>query len=363
MIKKFMALLLSSISFYSAATVELTEELSLSGFGSTSLTKSDNSTPLIINRGIADETCWDCDTTFGIQLDYFKDAFKASAQLVKRPQDEWSEPELEWAYIGYNIGELELRAGRLRLPIFLASEYYYVGHAYNYARPPVELYNSILGITAYNGVNLVWNTVLFDEYQLSITPFIALSETNTIDATKSLDIELDIDRMSGINFALSGEYYRWNLSYFSADFDQTLKFTNARGGPSYFELSFPNDHIELFSLGAEYEFDSLLITAERQLANVRSTWYASAAYKLDKFVPYIQYGENRAKKTSITTYDGKSGSSLVVGLRYDLLYNVSLNLEWQHFKSFGGDRGSFVEAPNPDNTEAKLYTLMLNLVF
>ncbi|WP_426359955.1 hypothetical protein ACPUVO_06995 [Pseudocolwellia sp. HL-MZ19] len=363
MLKKLMVLLLSSASFYSAATIELTEQLSLSGFGSTSLTKSDNSTPLIINRKITDETCWDCDTTFGIQLDYYNDAFKASAQLVKRPQDEWSEPELEWAYVGYNIGELEIRAGRLRLPVFLASEYYYVGHAYNYARPPVELYNSILGITAYNGVNLVWNTVLFDEYQLSITPFISLSETNTIDATQTLDIELDIDKMSGISLALSGEYYRWNLSYFSADFDQTFKFTNARRAPPYFELSFPNDHIELFSLGAEYEFDALLLTAERQIANLRSTWYASVAYKIDKFVPYVQYGENRAKQTSVSTFADKSGSSLVVGMRYDLLYNVSLNLEWQHFKSFGGQRGSFVETPSPQDTEAKLYTLMLNFVF
>jgi hypothetical protein len=50
-----------------------------------------------------------------------------------------------------------------------------------------------------------------------------------------------------------------------------------------------------------------------------------------------------------------------MGLRYELLYNVSVNLEWQNFKSFGGQRGSFVESPR--EPEAELYTLMFNFVF
>lgn len=361
MSKKLLALFISTISFSSFAEIELTDQLSLSGFGSSSLTKSNNQTPVIINRSITDEVCWDCDTTFGLQLDYFNDSFKVSAQLVKRPQDKWSEPELEWAYAGYSLGEVEFRIGRLRIPLFLASEYYYVSHAYNYARPPEELYNSILGLTAYNGASVVWNLELFDAYQLTITPFIGLEDSNLVDASETLDVDLDIDSMSGINFVFSGENYRWNLSYFTADFSQTFQLTNARPDIPYFELDFPDDTIELYSIGLEYELDSLLLTAERQLGNLRSTWYASAAYKLNKFVPYIQYGENRAKITSVSTYDDKSGSSFVMGLRYDLLYNVSVNLEWQKFKSFGEQRGSFVETPN--KPEADVYTLMFNFVF
>ncbi|WP_077341346.1 sulfate ABC transporter permease [Pseudocolwellia agarivorans] len=361
MSKMLLALLILIMSFSSFAEIELTDQLSISGFGSTSLTKSNNQTAVIMNRVITDEVCWDCDTTFGLQLDYFNDAFKVSTQLVKRPQDKWSAPELEWAYVGYNVGEVEFRAGRLRIPIFLASEYYYVSHAYNYARPPEELYNSILGLTAYNGASVVWNVELFNEYQLAIMPFIGFNDTSLVDAGDKLDVELDIDSMSGINFLLSGEYYRWNLSYFTADFSQTFQFTNAKPDVPYFELSFLNDSVELYSLGLEYEFDSLLLTAERQIGNLRSTWYASAAYRLNKFVPYIQYGENRAKITSVSTYDDKSGSSFVMGLRYDLLYNVSLNIEWQKFKSFGEQRGSFVETPN--KPEADLYTLMFNFVF
>lgn len=358
---RLIALAALSISFPSLATIELTEQLSLSGFGSSSLTRSNNDTDLIINRSLSDENCWDCDTTLGIQLDYFNEDFKVSAQLVKRPQDDWSDPELEWAYVGYSIGNIELRAGRLRLPIFLASEYFYVNQAYNYARPPEELYNSILGITAYNGANIVWNIELFDVYQLAITPFIGFSDTNKLDVSETLGIDIDIDSMSGINFLLSGDYYRWNLAYFTSDFDQKFKFTNARSGVPYFELDIRDDSIELYSLGLEYEFDLLLLTSERQIGNIRSTWYASVAYRMDKFVPYVVYGENKAKVTRISNFDGKSGSSFVMGLRYDLMYNVSINVEWQKFKSFGEQRGSFVERPK--EPDADLYTLMFSFVF
>ena len=361
MSNRFIALTILSISFPALATIELNENLSLSGFGSSSLARSNNDTPLIINRNISDENCWDCDTTFGIQLDYFNDDFKLSTQLVKRPQDNWSDPEFEWAYVGYSIENVELRAGRLRLPTFLASEYFYVNQAYNYARPPEELYNSILGITAYNGVSVVWDIELFDAYQLAVTPFISVSDSGSVNVSDTLDIDLDIKKLSGVNFLLTGDFYRWNLSYLTSDFAQKLKFTNAIPGVPYFELDVPNDSIELYSLGAEYEFDSLLITSERQIANLRSTWYISAAYRMDKFVPYVEYGENKAKVTKVSRFEGKSGSSFVMGLRYDLLYNVSINAEWQQFKSFDGQRGSFIESPK--EPDADLYTLMLSFVF
>ncbi|MDF5653339.1 sulfate ABC transporter permease, partial [Vibrio parahaemolyticus] len=82
--KKYLTMLsLSIATFPSSATIELTEQLSLSGFGSTSWAKSDNPTTLLVNRFIGDESCFDCDTTFGMQLDYFHKAFRASAQVVK----------------------------------------------------------------------------------------------------------------------------------------------------------------------------------------------------------------------------------------------------------------------------------------
>ncbi|HCG6381696.1 TPA: sulfate ABC transporter permease, partial [Vibrio parahaemolyticus] len=120
--RSLLAVLISSVAFPSLATVELTDNLSLSGFGSIAWDQSDNETSLLVNRFIDDDSCFDCDTTFGLQLDYFYQAFRASVQVVKRPQDHWSEPKVEWAYLAYTYNNVEIRGGRLRLPVFLISE-------------------------------------------------------------------------------------------------------------------------------------------------------------------------------------------------------------------------------------------------
>ena len=100
---------------------------------------------------------------------------------MKRPQDDWNDPALEWAYIGYEYNDFDFSVGRLRLPLFLASEYYYVGQAYMTARPPTEVYNSILGITAFNGAKVSWNYELTDEASLQLTPFYGIKDENEVE--------------------------------------------------------------------------------------------------------------------------------------------------------------------------------------
>ncbi|MCK5881831.1 MAG: hypothetical protein KAG18_08140, partial [Sinobacterium sp.] len=148
----YCALLLCLFTHYSHANID--DQLEVSGFATWSVSKSDNATPWYVNREITDETCYNCDTVWGIQLDYQPlDSVRLSAQVVKRPEDPWDKPEVEWAYVGYSpIDDLEIRVGKLRLPLFLMSEYYYVGNAYPWVRPVPELYNRQLGITASEGI-------------------------------------------------------------------------------------------------------------------------------------------------------------------------------------------------------------------
>ncbi|MDA0108832.1 MULTISPECIES: porin [Vibrio] len=354
-----LALLTTAISLPAVSAIDINDNFSISGFGSTSWAKSDNETPLLINRGISDENCFDCDTTFGIQLDYFYDAFKASVQVVKRPQDNWSEPQLEWAYLGYSIGDFEGRAGRLRLPVFLASEYYYVGQAYTTARPNEEVYNSILGVTAFNGLSVTWNHSLTDELQLSLTPFVGFKDNNEVEFNPSLTLEFETKNMWGVNAQLIGDNFRVNFAYLDSNFDQTIK--QPQLPPPYNEILLADQNIKLYSLGGEYDFGQLKLTAEGQKNDLASSWYGSAAYRIQKFTPYVVYGQTYSEGGD-NRYDGKTGDSWTLGLRYDVLYNVSLNAEWQTFNSFGGQTGPFVSNPGTD-TDANMYTVMLNFVF
>ncbi|MDN2483083.1 sulfate ABC transporter permease [Vibrio agarivorans] len=355
--KKIIPLACWLIPLQSFAAIELTDNLSLSGFGSTSWATSDNEVPVLINRNIDDSNCFDCDTTFGLQFDFYYDSFKASAQLVKRPQDEWSSPELEWAYLGYEWEDFEFRAGRLRLPLFLASEYYYVGHAYTYARPPTEIYNSVLGITAFNGLSLNWNYDINDEMTLSLTPFVGFNDENKVQFDPTFRLEFETNGLYGFNSQLSGENYRINLALLQSNYDVTAVQITPYG-----TFSAPDEDIDVtfYSLGGEYFWNKARFSLEMQKNEKRGSWYAGADYNLDKFTPYVIYGQTYNDKD-------KAGNSYTIGVRYDLMYNISINAEWQYLSSFNGSTGPFVKPLPPgvdfDQSSANLYTIMVNFVF
>ncbi|MDR9826452.1 sulfate ABC transporter permease [Vibrio sp. FNV 38] len=358
--KKIVTLACTLLPLNAFAAFELTDNLSLSGFGSTSWTTSDNEAPLLVNRYIDDSNCFDCDTTFGLQLDFYYNSFKSSVQVVKRPQDNWSSPELEWAYLGYEWGDFEFRGGRLRLPLFLASEYYYVGHAYTTARPPTEVYNSVLGITAFNGLSVIWNTELNDELSLTLTPFYGLKDTNKVDFTKIFGLEFETERVWGINALFAGDNYRVNASFLDSTYKvRPYGFVDTDYGqfPIPSNTPFEKENVKLYSLGFEYEWDQAMFAIEAQKNEERASWYTSAEYNLDKFTPYAVFGQQY--------YDDnkKAGNSFTMGVRYDLFYNVSLNAEWQSFRAYNTSTGAFSGTEQPEDTSANMYTIMVNFVF
>ncbi|PMH02630.1 sulfate ABC transporter permease [Vibrio lentus] len=349
------SVLCASIASPAFAIIELTDNFSLSGFGSTSWATSDNDNLLIINRGFTDENCYDCDTTFGVQLDYFYNSFKASVQVVKPPQYDWSDPQLEWAYVGYEFNDFDVSIGRLRLPLFLASEYYYVGQAYMTARPPTEVYNSVLGITAFNGIKVSWTHDVSDEATLLLSPFFGIKDNNEVDFNSTTELEFETNRMFGANLQLSGEDYRWNLSFLDSNFDQTVKIKNVGSLPKQ-----DNQHIQLWSLGAEYEFGQAILASEGQTSDFSSSMYASLGYRLNSFTPYVVYG------AEFDSHEHLTGNSYLIGVDYDVLPNVSINGEVQYFEARKAN-GAFVEDFNAltgfDDKDAVLYTIMLSFVF
>ena len=339
----FIATTLSLTTFTTNARINLTDDISLSGFGSTSITQSNNATPLYVNREITDDTCYDCDTTLGLQGDIrFNDSFNASIQVVKRPQDDWSSPELEWAYIGYSVSDFNLKVGRLRLPLFLSSEFYYVGQAYTSARPPQEVYNSVLGITSYEGISGTWDIEINDESYLAITPYVGIESESYVDIGSSR-FDFTIDKTAGLYTEVSGFDYRIMFNY--AHFKYAVDLN---------DQPYLTDSINIFTLGAEYSLEQWLLTSEVLIDKMHFNWYSSLAYNIDKFTPYITYAES---------HHSTKNNSLLLGLRYDLTTTVSLNAEWKYTNANGGSNGELITAPTDGDTDAQLYTLMLNFIF
>lgn len=340
----FLALSLGLVANAEAA-IELTDNIMLSGFGSTSISKTDNKTPLFVNREIADETCYDCDTIFGLQLDVaLFEGLDASAQLVKRTQDNWSEPELEWAYLGYEFGDFEVRAGRLRLPLFLVSEFYYVGQAYTWARPPQEVYDAILGFTSYDGISLAWDYELSDEVSLHISPYYGFERLNEVELGSAI-LQFDTEYMAGIYVDLVGFNYRVHTGFMQAKYSQR---------PSPVEQK-----LDIYTLGAEYSLDAWLWMAEIEYDELQTNWYASMAYAFSDvgLTPYLVYAESHELRES---------KGVTLGLRYDATSTISLNFEMQSiFSHEPGNRAQFITSPllYGEKEDVDLLSLTVNFVF
>lgn len=345
----FILIPLIGISFASNAAIKVSDNFSVGGFGSTSIAKSDNSTPLFVHREINDSTCYDCDTTFGLQADLsMTDDFNASLQIVKRPQDNWSDPEIEWAYLGYQYKDYSFKAGRQRVPLFLVSEYYYVGQAYTWARPPQEVYDSLMGFTFYDGLSAAWQSDISDETAVTASLYYAFDHEYKTELGND-ELIFDTDRIAGASIELSGFNYRVHLGY------AHVKFTQLPAATPTAEI------LNVYTLGGEYSYDQWQFMAEVQSDQIQTNWYVSSAYNYDMFTPYLVYAESHHRRQS---------QSLTAGLRYDITYSVSLNAEWQgvYMDSSSYDKfgtGAFISPPklSGEDKDAQLYTLMLNFVF
>ncbi len=138
-----------------------------------------------------------------------------------------------------------------------------------------------------------------DELQLSLTPFVGFKDNNEVEFNSDLTLEFETNNMWGLNAQLTGDNFRINFAYLDSNFDQTSKVRNVpyQVAPGitmilpYVETTQPDQNIKLYSLGGEYDFGQLKLTAEGQKNDLASSWYGSAAYRIQKFTPYVVYGQ------------------------------------------------------------------------
>ncbi|MDD9194432.1 hypothetical protein PVK62_01120 [Aliivibrio sp. S3MY1] len=336
-------------SFPSSASIDISDNLTLSGFGSTSIAKATSESPLFVNREITDDTCFDCDTTLGLQLDYtLTDEINASMQAVKRPKDEWSELELEWLYLSYSTNSIEAKIGRLRLPLFLTSEYYYVSQAYVWARPPQEVYGSVLGITSFDGISVAWNHYLSDELLLTISPYYGGYKEIGVEMGSS-DFEFVTNSLMGLSIDIIGFNYRIHSNVLTSNYDQEIFVDGMRVS------NLKDQDLLIYSLGSEYSYNEFQFMVEAQTSDIQSSWYTSISYTFDLLTPYIVYSES---------YDWKENYSITSGLRYDITSKISINTEWQRMKLKGNsvsNSGQFTD--NRGDNESSLVTFIVNFIF
>ncbi len=359
-------------SCFSNATT-LPDWMSVSGFASTAAAKSDNSAPYYYTRNIGDEWCYDCDTIAGIQLDLFPtDWLYLSAQGVKRPTDDFSSPELEWAYASVEFTDIRARIGRLRSPSFMYSQVVFVNQAYPWARLPAEVYDTTSGFTRYDGIDVLYTAAITDEILIQIQPYAAFPSEIRNNELNQIYYNLKLKELYGLRVDFEATTWNAYLNYFKTRVyiesvtPEIPTFTPGIPFPTGMEKITADINADTWSYGIRYDWEDYTFVFEGTTGK-ESAWggFFSAIYHYDKWSPYIVYGK-RTESDAVGRSKNKS-DSVSLGLRYDILPNLSIVGEWHHTKiADGGDYRGSLTAKDPQtitDSSANIYTLGINYSF
>lgn len=373
------------------------EGVSVSGFLTVGATYADkqllSSTEAVSQDGAIENTPgFTADSRLGLQISAtVNPQISITGQLLAKARDDNSDVGADWAFINYRVSEpLSVRAGKIKFPTFLISDYYEVGYAYPWIRPPQEVYSSN-PITTLNGVDLL-GRLRFGDMTLLLQPYYGVSRgaqalvpqeavTNsayklcfngqsgsfyTCPSGTVLYTDFSADALRGINISLSSDIFtvragtlktKVNVPGFAV-FQDDVKFSSAG-------LTMDWHNVVLYSEYFEREIKGL---ANSAFPNQKGS-YATLGYRIGKWLPHftasrVKDNNNPVSATSGVPLDQKSNT---LGLRYEVGSGAALKFEAQKTTPKEGTRGLLISsprsAPKDPGDDVMFYGLSLDVVF
>ncbi len=362
---------------------------SLSGFGTLGVAHSserqaDYATSVLRKSGAGATRAWsaDVDSRFGVQLDLnLARRWSAVLQVVSEQRlDNTYRPQVEWANLKYQVTpELALRLGRIALPMFLTADYRKVGYAYPWVRPPVEGYGS-LPISSSDGVDatLHWDLgqvrnvaqVIYGHDKVDVpAPLFAYGRhlagfSNTSD-WGNLSV-----RVNMIRAEISSNTTK---TLFDA-----LDGFGAPGRALTRRYALDHKRASIINIGVNYDPGQWFVMAEAGRTRTRSflgtthNAYVSGGWRWRAFTPYATWSRVRSADPATDTGLAAGGlppalaaqvaalnsglkavlataaqqTSVSAGVRWDLMANAALKLQFDRVRPVDGSRGTLIN-PTP----------------
>ena len=365
---RFLLLAVIALTVAPAHALDLGHGFSLKGFGTAGIVYSDDSRADFVSESIlaargagrSADISYEVDTKAGAQLDWqATERISLTAQmLVKQFPDHTWNPDLQWGFIKFKATpDLDIRAGRIRPPIYMLSDYLDVNYANPWVRPPTEFY-SITPIRRMEGADLLWRPKTGAVTWL-VQPYVGRSQTAARGG------EIGLDQILGMNVSASFNDLTLRAGYIHTRMSITSHFMDLAFGTyrQLYDLGDasawqpmnhfrPKDREASFgSLGATWDNGDYFVSGEwgrrdtdSSIANVMS-WYLTGGARFGQWTPYLTYSELKPDSpfdyqrgslmtnlvTSTLLRGNPSGQRTVsLGLRYDLIENVAIKAQWDH---------------------------------
>lgn len=319
-------------TMYDTTKKALSEHVKISGFGSIVAGQANNDSNYL---GYDDDGIeLDADSLLGLQLEVkITDRLKAVTQIVAKGRYDYDiVPEM--AYLSYEANQFTARAGILRTPFYMYSDYLDLGYAYPMLRPSDELYDNII-ISTYEGMDLLI-PIEFENSTLLLQPYAGVTRLDERDAM-------------GTGETTFNDFYGLTTHWYVDDF--TFRATYALGQSEHTAKSLAYNKVEemlddkkgkFLSLGAHYDNGNVIAmveAAEIKLEGEFSDTLAVsgvAGYRFGNVTPYaaISYLKTTddderiiTPRTAYLEALNYKTNSYSVGVRWDVYKNIALKTD------------------------------------
>jgi len=325
---KNFALLVVSLALAAGATAN--DKLFISGFGSIIGSQVVDGSGYVAdypNIGVYDDQ-FDIgqESKLGIQTRAtISDELSATLQVMSRANNEY-EAEVEWLFVNYALDDdLELQAGKLRVPVYYFSEFMDVGYAYPWIRVPADAYS--LDVTSFNGLQLNHRTYM-GGFNFATTLYAGRNSPRSPEDSEIMsfifggNVKRSFTDMLGFGFEVSTDSTIAKVTYSQANMEQTRSnsFDAADDGTTTTDINFIDVYLQQnfgsFSVMLEYnDYDPFY-----------ASYFVSGTYQMDRATFYLMHSQftldSEIAGVPIEEHDTNS-----VGLRYDYRPRVSLKFD------------------------------------
>jgi hypothetical protein len=350
------------MSVNAAAASDVGNMFSYGGFGTLGFAHSDTDRAeyVIGNQmsGARDNFDWKTDSRFGVQATFSPAQWLSGTVQVLAEVRDSSEvtTQAEWAFLKLRpTSNLDVRAGKLQLPLFLISDTRNVGIANTWLRAPDAVYGEAIFDT-YVGGDITYTEPL-GEFLLtgqvlggSVNPATQLSQPGAADIFTG-------HRLLGYSLSADLRSVTVRASVVELQYNRYI-------------IDAPVEHgtYDFYDVGATYDYANLLVQGE--FIELRTGdpddningWYLMRGYHLPKWLPYVIYADNHKNRGANGAIPELNAATISVGVRYNVLQSVDIKAQFDHVKAL--DFGSpFINIQPGFRNAANIFSLVVDFAF
>ncbi len=317
--------------------------------------------------GITQDISFDNDSKFGIQVtaDASPD-MQVVAQLLAAGADNNYSMDVEWAYLDYAISDnFSLRGGKVKQPVFLISDYFEVGYAYPWIRPPQEVYrnnpiNTIVGMEALYQLN-------FSELSITFQPYLG-TNSDAVPGSGGA-VTFNAENLAGLAIMANTRSFTFQMSYLQTDVE-TISPANAAsaavGDATLGSIGLSWD-IYNFVGYTEYvtrDINNAVGNPMEKLFPDQDAYYLTLGYRMGKYLPHITVANSES-----TPFAGGGGNpgvnqdSITLGLRYELNQVAALKMEVQSIEPSEAAQAGLFNGSLINTNKANMLSIAVDVIF